>query len=48
MSLWSHFRNMDSSLRNPWGDAFRAGFQWQPQLSKKRDFLPIMFPRDFV
>jgi hypothetical protein len=27
-------------------DAFRAGLQWQPQLSKKRDFLPILLPRD--
>lgn len=24
--------------------AFRACCQWQPQLSKKRDFLPILFP----
>jgi hypothetical protein len=30
------------------GATFRACFPWQPQLSKKRDFLPIMFPRDFV
>jgi len=29
-------------------DAFRACFQWWPQLSKKRDFLPIMFLREFV
>jgi hypothetical protein len=25
-------------------DAFRANFQWQPQLSKKRGFLPSVFP----
>jgi hypothetical protein len=24
--------------------AFRACFPWQTQLSKKRDFLPILFP----
>jgi hypothetical protein len=30
------------------GATFRACFPWQPQLSKKRDFLPIMFPHDFV
>jgi len=22
--------------------------QWQPQLSKKRDFLPILFPRELL
>ncbi len=26
----------------------RACFQWQPQLSKKRDFLPFMFPRELL
>ncbi len=29
-------------------DAFRACFQWQSQLNKKRDFLPSMFRREFV
>jgi len=25
----------------------RAGLEWQPKLSKKRDFIPIMFPVSF-
>ena len=28
--------------------AFRACCQWQPQLSKQRDFLPLMVPRECV
>ena len=37
MSLWSHFRKMDSSLRNPW--EFRTSFPTTEELLKLGDWL---------